>query len=150
MKGKMEGRTGWREQNESQTGGEEKWHTCWCCRDQQRACRMAQASAEKLVHTSLPKRKEWPQCHRERSWQVRRSRPYQKEKEQSRLSTVPDHGGRESRWARAAPWRERGGSVREHGEERVDSTVNEGRFQGGKGGQARRASLEQVEESMNG
>ena len=31
---------------------------------------------------------------------------------------------------------------REHGEERVDSTVNEGRFQGGKGGQARRAMSE--------
>ena len=29
----------------------EKWQTCWCCRDQQRACRMAQASAEKLEHT---------------------------------------------------------------------------------------------------
>ena len=27
---------------------EEKWQTCWCCRGQQRACRMAQASAEKL------------------------------------------------------------------------------------------------------
>ena len=45
--------------------------------------------------------------------------------------------------------RERG-SEREHGVERVDSTVNEGRFQGGKGGQARRASLEQVEGSMSG
>ena len=31
--------------------GKEKWHTCSCCRDQQRACRMAQASAEKLEHT---------------------------------------------------------------------------------------------------
>ena len=30
---------------------EEKWQTSWCCRDQQRACRMAQASAEKLEHT---------------------------------------------------------------------------------------------------
>ena len=30
---------------------EEKWQTCWCCRDQQRACRMAQASAVKLEHT---------------------------------------------------------------------------------------------------
>ena len=29
----------------------EKWQTLWCCRDQQRACRMAQASAEKLKHT---------------------------------------------------------------------------------------------------
>ena len=32
----------------------------------------------------------------------------------------------------------------------MDSTVNEGRFQGGKGGQARRASLEEVEGSMSG
>ena len=30
---------------------EEKWQICWCCPDQQRACRMAQASAEKLEHT---------------------------------------------------------------------------------------------------
>ena len=46
----MEERTGWRGQNESQIG-EEKWQTCWCCPDQQRACRIAQASAEKLEHT---------------------------------------------------------------------------------------------------
>ena len=49
VKEKTEERTGWREQNESQT--EEKWQTCWCCPDQQRACRMAQALAEKLEHT---------------------------------------------------------------------------------------------------
>ena len=41
------------------------------------------------------------------------------------------------------------GSEREHGVKRVDSTVNEGRFQVGKEGQARRASLEQVEGSMS-
>ena len=28
-----------------------KWQTLWCCRDQHRACRMAQASAKKLEHT---------------------------------------------------------------------------------------------------
>ena len=28
---------------------EEKWQACWCCRDQQRACRMAQALAERAV-----------------------------------------------------------------------------------------------------
>ena len=33
--------------------------------------------------------------------------------------------------------RERGGSEREHGEERVDSTVMEGRFQGGERGKAK-------------
>ena len=39
--------------------------------------------------------------------------------------------GKESRWARAGPWKERGGSEREHGKERVDSTIKEGRFQRG-------------------
>ena len=39
-----------RGQHKSQIG-EEKWQTCWCCRDQQRACRMAQTLAEKLEHT---------------------------------------------------------------------------------------------------
>ena len=48
----------------------------------------------------LPKRKEWPQCHRESSWQERRSRPCQKEKEQSRQSRVPDHEGGESQGGR--------------------------------------------------
>ena len=43
-----------------------------------------------------------------------------------------------------------GGSEREHEEERVDSTVNEGRFQRGQGGQATRAFIEQVEGSMSG
>ena len=47
----MEERTGWRGENEIQIIGEKKWQTCWCCRDQQKACRMAQGSAEKLEHT---------------------------------------------------------------------------------------------------
>ena len=98
----------------------------------------------------LPKRKEWPQCHRKSSWQERRSRPYQKEKEQSRLSKVPDHKGGESQGGREPHLGERGGSGREHGVGRVDSTVKVGKPQGGQGGQARRASLEQVEGSMSG
>ena len=36
---------------------EEKWQTYWCCRDQQRACRMAQGSSEKLEYT-VPAEKE--------------------------------------------------------------------------------------------
>ena len=52
----MEERTGWREQNESQIVEEEKWQTCWGCQDQQRACRMKQASAEKLEHIGLAKK----------------------------------------------------------------------------------------------
>ena len=35
----------------------ENWQACWCCRDQQRACRMAQVSAEKLEHTRPAKKK---------------------------------------------------------------------------------------------
>ena len=58
---------------------------------------MAQASAEiKLEHTGPAKRKKWPQCRTKSSWQERRSRACQKEKEQSRLSRVPDHEGEES------------------------------------------------------
>ena len=45
---------------------------------------------------------------------------------------------------------ERGGLEWEHGEERVDSSVKKGRFQGGKGGQAIKASLGDVEESTSG
>ena len=36
---------------------EEKWQTCRCCRDQQRACRTAQVSAEKFEHTGPAKKK---------------------------------------------------------------------------------------------
>ena len=46
--------------------------------------------------------------------------------------------------------RERGGSERKYEVERIDPTVKEGRFQRGKGGQARRSSLGEVEESMSG
>ena len=42
------------------------------------------------------------------------------------------------------------GSEREHGEERVDSTVKDGRFQAGEEGQARRAFQGEVKGSMSG
>ena len=57
--------------------------------------------------------------------------------------------GGESRWVRAALWKEKGGSEQKHEEKRVDSTVKEGRFQGGEGGQARRASLGELEGGMS-
>ena len=50
--------------------------------------------------SGLLKRKKWPQCNRESSWQVRRSRFCQKEKEQSRLPKAPDHEGGESQGGR--------------------------------------------------
>ena len=51
---------------------------------------------------------------------------------------------------RAAPWRVKERSEREHGEERVDPTVKEGRFQGCKRGQTGRASLREIGKSMSG
>ena len=44
--------------------------------------------------------------------------------------------------------RERG-IKRDYGEEKVDSTVKEDRFQGGEGGQAQRTSVGEVEGSMS-
>ena len=40
-----------RERESDRWRRDKKWQTCWCCRDQQRAYRMAQASAEKLEQT---------------------------------------------------------------------------------------------------
>ena len=115
-------RTGWRGQNESQIVGEEKRNG--------RLVGAAETSKEReewrrlqrknLSILGLPKRKEWPQCHRESSWQERRSRPCQKKKEKSRQSKVPDREGErvklsESRTLaretgiRARAWRGKGG-----------------------------------------
>ena len=102
---------------------------------------MAQASAEKLEQTG-PAEKERVASVPESSRQVRRSRLCQKEKEQSRLSRVPDRKMAGSQGEREPHLGER--------EERVESTVKKDRSQGGKGGQATRASLEQVEGSMSG
>ena len=90
----MEDRIGWRGQNESQIVGEEKRNG--------RLVDAAKTSKERtqwrrffqrknLNILGLLKRKEWPQCHRESSWQVRQSRLCQKKKKQSRLSRVPGH-----------------------------------------------------------
>ena len=95
VKEKMEERTEWRGRNESQIEEKEKKNG--------RLYGVAETSKERAEWRrlqrknwnilGLPKRKEWPQCHSESSWQERRSRPSQKEKEQSRLSKAPDHEG---------------------------------------------------------
>ena len=64
LKGKMEERK----------KREEKWQTIWCCQDQRRSCRMAQALVEKLIILSWLKRKMWPQCHKVSGRQGRQSR----------------------------------------------------------------------------
>ena len=98
----MEERTGWRGQNESQIGGEEKRNGRLVGADETSKKRAEWHRLQRinLSILGLPKRKEWPQCHRESSWQERRSRPCKKEKEQSRLSKVPDHERGESQGGR--------------------------------------------------
>ena len=99
---------------------EEKWQTCWCYQDQQRACRMAQASVEKHERTG-PAEKERVVSVPQGEQLARTLEPHL-EKEQNCLSRVSDHGGGESQGGR-----ESRGSEREHEEERVDSTMKEGR-----------------------
>ena len=91
----MEERTGWRGQNESQTGGEEKRNgrLVGAAETSKERAEWRRLQLKNLSILGLPRRKELPQCHRESSWQERRSHSCQKGKEQSRLSKVPDHEG---------------------------------------------------------
>ena len=118
----MEERTEWRGQNESQIVGEEKrngrlYDAAETSKEHAEWRRLQQKNLSIL---GLPKRKEWPQCHRKSSWQERRSRPCQKEKEQSRLSKAPDREGERvkvsesrtltrKRGIRARAWNGKGG-----------------------------------------
>ena len=117
----MEERTWWRGQNESQTGGEEKRNDrlVGAAETSKELAEWRRLQRRNLSILGLPKRKEWSQRHRESSWQVRRSRPYQKEKEQSRQSKALNHEGGESRTLtsergiRARAWSGKGGLHRE-------------------------------------
>ena len=118
----MEERTGWREQNKSHTAGEEQKNgkLAGAAETIKERAEWRRLQRKNLSILGLPKRKKWPQCHRKSSWQERRSRPCQKEKEQSRLSRAPDHevgksqGEREPRLGeregiRAKAWSGKGG-----------------------------------------
>ena len=94
----MEERTGWRGQNKSQIEGKEKRNgrlvgAAETSKECAEWCRLQRKNLTKL---GLLKRKERPQYHRESSWQICQSHPYQKEKEQSHQSRVPDHEEGES------------------------------------------------------
>ena len=69
---------------------EEKWQTCWCAETSKERAGWRRLQWKYLSILGLLKRKEWPRCHRESSWQVRQSRFCQKGKEQSRLSRASD------------------------------------------------------------
>ena len=118
----MEERTGWRGQNESQTGGEEKRNgrLVDAAETSKERAEWRRLQRKNFSILGLPKRKEWPQCHRESSWQERRSRPCQKEKEQSRQSKAPDHEGGESQGGREPHLGEKEGDQCESGKGGLD------------------------------
>ena len=84
------------EQESDRRKREEKWQTCWCCRNQQRACRMAQASAKKLEHTKHDEKENVASVPEKEQLASTPEPPLPKEKEQSCRSRVPDHEGGES------------------------------------------------------
>ena len=68
---------------------EEKWQTLWygVAENSKERAEWRRLQRKNWNILGLPKRKKWPQCHRESSWQERRSRSCQKKKkEKSRLS----------------------------------------------------------------
>ena len=92
----MEERTGWRGENKSQIVEERRnGRPNGAAETSKERAEWRRLQRKNLSILGLLKRKEWPRCHRESSWQERRSRPCQKEKEQSRQSRVPDHERRE-------------------------------------------------------
>ena len=97
----MEKRTGWRGRNENQIGEEKRnGRLVGATETSKERAEWHRFQRKNLNTLGLLKRKEWPQCLRESSWQVRRSRPCQKKKEQSRLSRVPGHEGGENQGGR--------------------------------------------------
>ena len=146
----MEERTGWRGQNESQTVGEEKWQTCWCCRDQQRAYRMAQASAEKIGTNWACRKGKSGLSATERAVGKYAGAAFAKRKRNK--AVCPKHQfmrGKEVKVGESRTLARERRSKREHEAESVNFTMKEGRFQGGKGGQATRASQGEVGGSIS-
>ena len=64
--------------------------TCWCCNDQQRACRMAQGLAEKLEHTRPAKKKRVTSVPQREQLASTPEPSLPKKKEPSHLSRTPD------------------------------------------------------------
>ena len=105
----MEKRTGWEESDRRRR--EEKWQIYGVAETSKERAELRTLQRRNLNILGLPKRKEWSQCHRESSWQECRSRPCHKE--QSRLSRVSDHEGRESQGGREPHLGEREGDQSE-------------------------------------
>ena len=78
----MEERIKWKGQNKSQMGGEENRNgkLFGIAETSKRLAEWRRLQQKNLNILGLLRRKEWLQCHRESSWQVRRSRLCQKKR----------------------------------------------------------------------
>ena len=88
----MKERTGWRGQSKRQIVGEEKINgrLVGAAETSKERAEWRRLQRKNLSILDLLKRKGWPRCHRESSWQVRQCSLCQNGKEQSRLSRAPD------------------------------------------------------------
>ena len=87
VKEKMEKRIGWRGQSKNQIGGQRSGSLVGATETSKELAEWPRLQQRNLSILGLLKRKEWPQYHREGSWQVC----------QSRQSRAPDREGGESR-----------------------------------------------------
>ena len=77
---------------------EEAWQACWCCRDQQRACRMAQASEEKLEQTGSAEKERMVSVPQREQLASTPESPLPKGKgTEPSVQSTKFYGGRESR-----------------------------------------------------
>ena len=128
----MEEETERRGQSKSQVEGEKKRNgrLVGAAEISKERAEWRKLKTKNLSILSLLKRKEWPRCQEA----VGRYAGAALAKRRRNRVVCPEYQimrGGESRWARAAPWRERRRSKRKRKEEKVESTVKEGRFQAG-------------------
>ena len=130
---------------------EEKWQTLWCCRDQQRACRMAQALAEKLEQTGSTEKERVASVQQREQLARTPEPPLPKEKQTERSVESARSWGGESQGGRESHLGESEGDQSESMKRKGwTPRARKGGSHGGQGGKAERASLEQVEGSMSG
>ena len=86
IKRKMKQRTDWRGHKERRNG-----RLVGVAKTSEELVEERRLQRKNLKKLGLPKREEWPQCHKVSSWQVRQSHLCQQEKDPSHQSRSPNH-----------------------------------------------------------
>ena len=127
---------------------EEKWQTCWCCRDSKELAQWHRLHLKNLSTLGLLRRKD---IATKRA--VGKYAGVTLAKKKRNRTVCPEYQimrGEKVKVSGSRTLEREGRSEQEHGEERVDSTVKEGTLQGGEVKQTRRASLGKVKGSISG